>query len=245
MVDAIRLALVAQTANESYMIGLVKLMNPILEPVVLLVLLLLLGLSAACWGIIYYKWRALKQAQDQSIEFLEAFWNSKRLDAIYQASEKFKKSPISQVFRAGYVELSKLKKTQAEGEAGAGMYDAMGAIENVQRALRRASLAEVTSMEGLVPLLATTGSTAPFVGLFGTVIGIMKAFIEIRPGTATLEAVGPGISHALIATAVGLFAAIPAVMAYNYFVRRIKVLNNEMDNFSNDFLNIVKRHFLK
>jgi biopolymer transport protein TolQ len=100
-------------------------------------------------------------------------------------------------------------------------------------------------MESLVPFLATTGSSAPFIGLFGTVIGIMKAFVEIRPGTATLEAVGPGISHALIATAVGLFAAIPAVMAYNYFIRRIKVLYSEMDTFSSDFLNIVKRHFLK
>ncbi len=245
MIASMILQLAAQAPSESFMIKLIKWINPILEPVVFLVLILLLIMSAVCWGIIYFKWRTIRRAQEQSIEFLEAFWSSKRLDAIFQVSENLQKSPISQVFRAGYVELSKLKKTQAEGEDAGAMYDAMGGIENVQRSLRRASLSELTSMESLVPFLATTGSSAPFIGLFGTVIGIMKAFVEIRPGTATLEAVGPGISHALIATAVGLFAAIPAVMAYNYFVRRVKVLYSEMDNFSSDFLNIVKRHFLK
>ncbi len=243
MLDALSQALLAQP-GDSFMIRLVKWLNPLFEPVVVVVLLILLAMSAACWGIIYYKWRFLKKAQDQSLEFLEVFWSSKRLDAIYQSSEKLLKSPISQVFRAGYVELSKLKKTQAEG-GGERMADAMGGIENVERSLRRASLSELTTMESLVPFLASTGSAAPFIGLFGTVVGIMKAFVEIRPGTATLEAVGPGISHALIATAVGLFAAIPAVMAYNYFVRRVRVLYNEIDNFSSDFLNIVKRHFLK
>jgi len=244
MFESLLLQLAGQS-SDSAMIQLVKWINPILEPVVIVVLFLLLAMSAGCWGIIYVKWRNLRGAQIQSIEFLEAFWSSKRLDAIYKVSDNLQKSPISQVFRAGYVELGKLKKTQVAGEAGGEMYDAMGGIENVQRSLRRASLTELTTMESLVPFLATTGSSAPFIGLFGTVVGIMKAFIEIRPGTATLEAVGPGISHALIATAAGLFAAIPAVMAYNYFVRRIKVLYSEMDNFSMDFLNIVKRHFLK
>lgn len=243
MFEVLNSALLAQT-GDSFMIRLVKWLSPLFEPVVVVILLILLAMSAACWGIIYYKWRFLKRAQHQSMEFLEVFWGSKRLDAIYQSSEKLVNSPISQVFRAGYVELSKLKKTQAEGAAGR-MSDAMGGIENIQRSLRRTSLSELTTMESLVPFLATTGSAAPFIGLFGTVVGIMKAFVEIRPGTATLEAVGPGISHALIATAVGLFAAIPAVMAYNYFIRRIKVLYNEMDTFSSDLLNIVKRHFLK
>jgi len=238
------LSLVGQTASDSFMIRLVKWLNPLFEPVVLVVLTLLLGMSAVCWGIIYYKWRSLRRAQIQSFEFLDIFWNSKRLDAIYQSSAKLVKSPISVVFRAGYEELAKLKKTQAEAE-GEAMAEVMGGIENVQRSLRRASISELTTMESLVPFLATTGSAAPFIGLFGTVVGIMKAFVEIRPGSATLEAVGPGISHALIATAVGLMAAIPAVMAYNYFLRRIKVLYSEIDNFSSDFLNIVKRHFLK
>ncbi|HOX44246.1 MAG TPA: MotA/TolQ/ExbB proton channel family protein [Myxococcota bacterium] len=246
MTGMILQALAAET-SQSFMIRLVKWLNPLFEPVVLAVLLLLLAMSAACWGIIYYKWRFLRRAQQQSVEFLETFWGSKRLDAIYSTSEKLTRSPIAKVFRAGYEELAKLKKTQAEGVEGAGgISDVLGGgIENVQRSLRRTSLAELTTMESLVPFLATTGSAAPFIGLFGTVVGIMKAFVEIRPGTATLEATGPGISHALIATAVGLLAAIPAVMAYNYFVRRIKVLSNEMETFSSDFTNIVKRHFLK
>jgi biopolymer transport protein TolQ len=242
MLDVLSSTWLGQT--ETFMIRVVKWLNPLFEPVVMVVLLILLFMSAACWGIIYYKWRFLKRAQLQSVEFLEIFWGSKRLDAIYQSAEKLQQSPISTVFRAGYVELSKLKKAQTDAN-GPAMSDVMGGIENVQRSLRRASVSELTTMENLVPFLATTGSAAPFVGLFGTVVGIMKAFVEIRPGTATIEAVGPGISHALIATAVGLFAAIPAVMAYNYFIRRIKVLYSEIDNFSSDFLNIVKRHFLK
>ncbi len=245
MLETLGYGLLTQHISESFMIRLVKWINPILEPIVMMILLVLLLMSAACWGIIYYKWRVLRKAQNQSAQFLESFWGSKRLDSIFQASENHLKSPICQVFRAGYVELSKLKKTQAENDPQGVMIDGMGGIENVQRSLRRASLSELTTLESLVPFLATTGSSAPFIGLLGTVVGIMKAFVEIRPGTATLEAVGPGISHALIATAVGLFAAIPAVMSYNYFVRRIKVLNSEMDTFSNDFLNIIKRHFLK
>lgn len=243
MIEAIAAQLAGQ-APESFMIKLIRWLNPVMEPAVILVLLLLLAMSAACWGIIYHKWRVLSRAQTQSIEFLETFWSSRRLDAIYNTSEKLQSSPIAQVFRAGYQELSKVRKTQADNDAGV-MSSVMGGIENVQRALRRASLSELTHMESLVPFLATTGSAAPFIGLFGTVVGIMKAFVEIRPGSATLDTVGPGISHALIATAAGLFAAIPAVMAYNYFVRRIKVLNSEIETFSSDFLNIVKRHFLK
>ncbi|MCP4200014.1 MAG: flagellar motor protein MotA, partial [Proteobacteria bacterium] len=122
----------------------------------------------------------------------------------------------------------------------------VGDIENVERALRRASSTEITHLESMVPFLATTGSTAPFVGLFGTVIGIMISFMQISAtGAAGMDVVSQGISEALIATAIGLMAAIPAVIAYNYFLRRIKVLSSEMENFSSDFLNIVKRHFLK
>ncbi len=122
-------------------------------------------------------------------------------------------------------------------------------MENVERSLRRAASAEVTHLESLVPFLATIGSTAPFVGLFGTVWGIMNAFVNINAitegGEMSLAIVAGPIAEALIATAIGLFAAIPAVIAYNYFVNRIKILSSEMDNFSADFLNIVKRHFLK
>jgi biopolymer transport protein TolQ len=211
--------------------------------VVMTVLVLLLAASVVSWAIILKKWLALRKAQDQSIRFLEIFWQSKRLDAIYQAAESLSASPISQVFRAGYVELSKVTARQKrEGETA--MSEQLGGIENVERALKRAAVSEVTSLEATVPFLGTTASAAPFVGLFGTVWGIMRAFHDIyQMGNANLATVAKPISEALIATAFGLFAAIPAVVAYNYFVSKIRVLDSEMTNFSNDFLNIVKRHF--
>jgi biopolymer transport protein TolQ len=207
------------------------------------VLLLLLVASAVSWAIIAKKWLQIRRAQDQSARFLETFWQSKRLDAIYQAAERLGSSPISQVFRAGYVELSKVTAQKKEGAEG-GMHDALGGLENVERALKRAAASEVTALEAQIPFLGTTASAAPFVGLFGTVWGIMRAFHDIyRIGSANLATVARPISEALIATAMGLFAAIPAVVAYNYFVSKIRVLDSEMTNFSNDFLNIVRRHF--
>jgi biopolymer transport protein TolQ len=210
------------------------------------VLLLLLGASAVSWAIIVKKWLQIRRAQDESVKFLETFWQSKRLDAIYQAAEHLAGSPLSHVFRAGYVELSKVtaqKKEVAVGESRA-MSDELGGLENVERALKRAAASEVTALERQVPFLGTTASAAPFVGLFGTVWGIMRAFNDIyQMGNANLATVAKPISEALIATAFGLAAAIPAVVAYNYFVTRIRVLDSEMTNFSNDFLNIVRRHF--
>ncbi len=209
-------------------------------PVGILVLLVLLGASVASWGIIVRKALQLRTAQAQSVAFLETFWQSKRLDEIYAKAEGLKESPVSQVFRAGYVELAKLT-----GEAKEGKVDGDG-LENIERSLRRASNAELTHLEGQVSFLGTTAAAAPFVGLFGTVWGIMRAFNEIyEAGNANLATVAKPISEALIATAVGLFAAIPAVVAYNHFVARIKVLDSEMANFASDFLNIVKRHFVR
>jgi len=212
-------------------------------PVGIAVLALLLAASTVCWAIILRKWLQIRRAQDESVKFLETFWQSKRLDAIYQAAEALRASPISQVFRAGYVELSKVTAQKKETVEG-GMHEQLGGIENVERALKRAAASEVTHLEAQIPFLGTTASAAPFVGLFGTVWGIMRAFHDIyRMGNANLATVARPISEALIATAVGLFAAIPAVVAYNYFVSKIRVLDSEMTNFSNDFLNIVRRHF--
>jgi biopolymer transport protein TolQ len=205
------------------------------------VMLLLLVFSAISWAIIIYKWKNLRRAYDQSESFLDIFWSSKRLDAIYEKSEEFDGSPISQVFRAGYIELAKLKKADNKGD---GNDTQLGDIENISRSMRRASASQITSLESLIPFLATCGSTAPFIGLFGTVVGIMTSFQDIgRLGNANLATVAPGIGGALVATAFGLFAAIPAVIAYNYFLTRTRVLDTEMQNFSSDFLNIVKRHF--
>jgi biopolymer transport protein TolQ len=212
--------------------------------VVLFVLILLIVFSIMCWGIIIYKWFVLNQAQNQSLDFLDLFWGSKRLDNTYSESESMTRSPIAQVFRAGYVELSRLQRSQGTMEQN--MTHQLGGLENIQRAMRRTANAEMTILEKYTAFLATTASAAPFVGLFGTVWGIMKSFIGIKEtGSAGLTVVAPGIAEALIATAVGLAAAIPAVIAYNYFLSKIRYLDGEVDNFSNDFLNIVKRHFLK
>ncbi|MCA9561833.1 MAG: MotA/TolQ/ExbB proton channel family protein [Myxococcales bacterium] len=226
------------------------------EGVVLGVLILLIFFSVTSWFVIVFKWLALRRAKSQSVKFIETFWQSKRLDTIYQVSERLKASPVSKVFRAGYIELSKLKGgtgpgPQPNGGGGGGegnptMSGALGGIENVERSLRRATTSETTSLEGMLAYLASVGSTAPFVGLFGTVWGIMKAFSNLSTATdLSIMTVSGPIAEALIATAIGLFAAIPAVLAYNYYSNRVRVLSAEMENFSNDFLNIVKRHFFK
>ncbi len=207
-------------------------------PVVFSCLLLLAVASIFSWAMIIKKSAQLRRARLQSVAFLESFWQSRRLDAIYKSIEELPESPVAQVFKAGYVELTKLSR---EGETRND-----DDLESVQRAMRRTSLAEITHLEAGAPYLATVGSTAPFVGLFGTVWGIMKAFHDIAlMGSANLATVSKPIAEALIATAIGLATAIPAVVAYNHFVSRIRILESEMDNFSSDFLNIVKRHFFK
>lgn len=210
------------------------------SPVVKGVLAVLVLMSVISWYIIVYKWLYLRRAQGESTLFLETFWQSKRLDEIYQTSEHLRRSPVSQVFRAGYVELTKLKS----GNTGDTMHGRMDDMSNIERSLRRAQTSESIHLEKLTGFLATTGSAAPFVGLFGTVWGIMVAFLNIaREGNASLLTVAPGIAEALVATALGLVAAIPAVVFYNYFLTRVRVLEADMDNFGHDFLNIVKRHF--
>ncbi len=214
--------------------------------VVRTVLFLLVCLSIIGWYVIGYKAFYLSRAQSQSVRFLVTFWQAKRLVAVFQETEKVKRSPIAQMFKAGYVELSKLQRAKEQGGAGGGNIHEGSDMENVERALRRAATSEGTQLESMIPFLATVGSAAPFIGLFGTVIGIIDAFHSIaNQGSANLATVAPGIAEALGTTAVGLVAAVPAVMAYNYFARRIKVLGAEMDSFANDFLNIVKRHFLR
>lgn len=209
--------------------------------VVQLVLLALIGMSVACWVIIFNKYSVTQKAMRQSTAFLDFFWRSKRLDQVYEQADRYQPSPLAEVFKAAYIELAKLT-TQHESNPSTAMDE--GDLDNLTRALRRAATVERTNLERMTTFLATTGSTAPFIGLFGTVWGILRAFQKIGlTGQATIQTVGPDIAHALIATAVGLFAAIPAVMAYNYFNSRIRVLTSEMENFSSDFLNIVKRHF--
>jgi len=214
------------------------------SPLELAVLALLVAVSVVSWALIAVKAVQLNRARDQSITFLDTFWKGSRLDAIYQSARNLPNSPISRVFCAGYEELSKLAQSK-DGHENA-MSERLGGIENVERALNRASTSQITELESRVSFLGTVGATAPFVGLFGTVMGILSAFNEIaEKGNASLSTVAAPIGNALVATAAGLFAAIPAVVAYNSFVSRIKVFDTEMANFSSDFLNIIKRHFFK
>ena len=220
------------------------------SPVVQLVLLLLAGFSIGSLGVIIYKFRQLRAARKQSERFLEIFWEAKNLAAISKASTELRQSPVAHVFRSGYQELQRLTRpskkagTSTWGENAPESTD-LGGIDNVERAMRRATTQEVTRLEKALTFLATTASTAPFVGLFGTVWGVMTAFRGLAGAqTSSIQAVAPGIAEALVATAVGLAAAIPAVVAFNHFAREIRVLTADMENFSAEFLNIAERHFI-
>lgn len=221
-------------------------------PVVKVVLLILLFFSIVSWAIIFSKLRLIRRADKESRHFLRIFWEGKQLSTIFADSKKLRYSPTAEVFRAGYVELTKLSQASSNPEShrkdseGTPLNIEFSGEDNISRAMRQASTTELTKLERALGFLATTGSTTPFIGLFGTVWGIMDAFRGIgMRGSATLAVVAPGISEALIATAAGLAAAIPAVVAYNYYINRIKVLSAEMENFSAELLNIIKRHFLK
>ena len=211
-------------------------------PVVKLVLLILVYFSLVSWAIIFYKVSVIQRAIKDSDRFLDFFWQKKRFDLVGQGIKEFSHSPIATLFREGYHEMLQLKKKSADPDEPGDFSLKMDTTEMVSRALRRATTQETQRLEKYLTFLATTGSTAPFIGLFGTVWGIMDAFHGIgTTGSASLAVVAPGISEALIATAIGLAAAIPAVMGYNHFLNKVNILIGEMDNFSQEFLNIVER----
>ena len=217
------------------------------------VLLLLLFFSIASWAIILIKYRYIMKAFRQSARFTDYFWKSRDLSNAFLKAKQLGSSPVARVFRVGYLELKKLSKsgvpisqsqsTEAETSSLSSMFTG---TDNVNRALRRAINTEMTKMTQMVPFLATTGNTAPFIGLFGTVWGIMNSFHGIGlKGSASLAVVAPGISEALVATAAGLAVAIPAVIAFNYFTQKIRVIETELQSFAADFLNIVERDILR
>jgi biopolymer transport protein TolQ len=215
------------------------------------VLLLLLFFSVTSWAIIIIKWRYIRKAYRESNRFIEYFWKSRDLASAYTKAKQLAGCPIARIFRIGYVELKKVsqfgRSPAEEGEIN-GVQPMKGRIsgaDNVKRALRRAINTETTRMTQMVPFLATTGNTAPFIGLFGTVWGIMNSFHGIgQRGSASLAVVAPGISEALVATAAGLAVAIPAVIAFNHFMQKIRVIESELISFSADFLNIIERDIL-
>ncbi len=216
-------------------------------PVVLSVLYTLIFLSISSWAVIIYKARQIHTARSASERFTEFFWETRNLTEVARACETLPKSPVGQVFRAGYEELVRLRNTKKAKHGGGNdsLSTDVGGAVNVERALRRAAGHERTELEKLLTFLATTASTAPFIGLFGTVWGIMNSFRGLSAGGASsIQAVAPGISEALVATAAGLAAAIPAVVAYNHFSRRARLAAGDMESFISDFLNIAERHFL-
>ncbi len=216
------------------------------------VLVLLLFFSAMSWAIMVIKYRYLKKAFRESAYFTDFFWRSRDFADAFDKARKLTKSPIARIFSVGYVELQKLsqsgvplsaKSSESKGSTLGGRF---AGTDTVQRALRRAINTEVTRMTQMVPFLATTGNTAPFIGLFGTVWGIMNSFHNIGlKGSASLAAVAPGISEALIATAAGLAAAIPAVIAFNFFMQKIRIIETELQSFAADFLNIIDRDLIR
>jgi len=243
--EMISLFSVASQAG-TYGIDLVEVLTHA-SPMVAAVLWFLVAMSVVCWFIIGYKWFYLKRASRANRQFLEIFWSPRRLDQIAEATEHISDSPAARVFRAAYTELVHWQKLRGRTPDGAGDEegDSSAALDRIRRAIRNSTVDEVTRLEKMVSILGTTGATAPFIGLFGTVWGIVEAFdlIPKDSGGMILDKVAAPMAHALIATAVGLLAAIPAVMAYNYFVRRIRLSTAEVEAFSADFVELVKRHY--
>ncbi|MCC6219708.1 MAG: protein TolQ [Deltaproteobacteria bacterium] len=210
-------------------------------PVVKLVLLLLAIMSVVTWGIVFAKCLEIRRAKSQSDKFSDVFWGSRNLSQVNDSCARLKASPVATVFVAGHKELTQvLRQLESRSEKGD-----FRELENLDRALKRAKAEEVTRLEKGTTFLATTASAAPFIGLFGTVWGIMNAFRGLSMlKSSSIQAVAPGISEALIATAIGLAAAIPAAIAYNYFMQQVRLLSRNMDMFSAEFLNMARRYFL-
>jgi biopolymer transport protein TolQ len=222
------------------------------------VMLLLLFFSIMSWAIILIKYRYIRKAFKESAEFTDFFYKSRDLSNAFAKAKQLHSSPLARIFRIGYVELKKMSQSVAPpsppdpavnrpaGSQSMSLDTRFTGTDNIKRALRRAITTEMTRMTQMVPFLATTGNTAPFIGLFGTVWGIMNSFHGIgQKGSASLAVVAPGISEALVATAAGLAAAIPAVIAFNFFMSKIQVVESELQSFSADFLNIIERDILR
>jgi biopolymer transport protein TolQ len=221
-------------------------LDPILQagPLARFVLGVLLFFSVICWALIVEKWWEFRAIKRDSKGFTRAFREGRRFSLVYGAAKKFRSSPLAQLYSAAGLELSTVYGSPDHVDVvldeGEGL--PRETIDAAHRAMQRATEIEVGRMERYLPFLATTASAAPFIGLFGTIVGIMSAFHGIgQQGSASLAVVAPGISEALIATAAGLGAAIPAVMGYNFYVNRTKRWAVEMDGFTLELLNIFAR----
>lgn len=217
-----------------------------------IVLLILVVFSIVSWAIILYKLWAFRRTASQSAVFLDVFRKSSKFSEVQAVCKTLGESPLVGIFQSGYAELNTQLRLPGAAPvanaqtlaAGVAPRPTLRSLAALDRALLRAATVEVNKLEHRITFLATTASIAPFIGLFGTVWGIMAAFESIGATSSTnLAIVAPGIAEALIATAAGLFAAIPAVYFYNYLAQRVKVFASQMDDFSLEFLNIAERNF--
>ncbi|MCX7977370.1 MAG: protein TolQ [Bdellovibrionaceae bacterium] len=217
------------------------------SPIVQGTLLLLVILSVLCWAVGWSKHRQLKALMEDNDAFSSRFWAATSLDEVYDDLSRYPRSSLARVFKNAYLELKKLADSPAHNKSSEkSSRPNLTGLDNLERVLRKGIDKEISLMESRLTLLATTGSTAPFIGLFGTVWGIMSSFHKIgATGSASLAVVAPGISEALFATAIGLVAAIPAVVLYNSFIAQIRKQEIELNTFAADFLNILKRNFFK
>lgn len=222
-------------------------------PVVQGLLLLMIGLSVVSWAVIINKRKQLKAIQAANETFVDAFWKAASLEDMAKQAKNYPNSNIAVVFVAAFQELQRIAEktfgsrgTKDIADVGADPSTKLTGIDNLERTIRKVSDAEIAKAESNLSFLATVGSTSPFIGLLGTVVGIMTSFHQIAAsGSASLAVVAPGISEALFATAVGLFAALPAVAAYNYFIGLVKRIEMDVASFGSDFLNVAKRNFFK
>ena len=224
-----------------------SLLNMILDAglMVKFVLLLLFIFSVVSWAIIFLKYRYYRKIKKDNELFNADYSRSTKLSDVLPAAKKYSFSTTAEVFRVGYAELTKINKPLNDSAQGSDEIS-LSSLDNLERSMNKACNTEMTKLESALGFLATTGSASPFIGLFGTVWGIMDTFKGIGArGSATLAIVAPGISEALIATAAGLAAAIPAVIFYNYFLTQSKNMVQEMDNFAAEFLNIVERYLIR
>jgi biopolymer transport protein TolQ len=208
------------------------------------VLVTLLFFSLASWSVILAKWRELGSAQRTSERFVRVFRKATRLNEAAEVAPRHRSSPLAAIFQAGYSELEASIRA-ARRAAGPDTPLRVRTLDGVSRALERAVGSEQERLQRALPMLATTASVTPFIGLFGTVWGIMNTFHAIGvTGSTSIVTVAPGIAEALVNTAAGLLAAIPAVIAYNHLLARVRQLRRRMDDFSLEFLNLVDRNFM-
>jgi biopolymer transport protein TolQ len=210
------------------------------------VLLLLFSLSLFSWTIIFMKLRLFKRLTDENEKFMELFSSSREIQKVYVESKVFAFSPLAKSFRAGYAEFNRSKTIHANPGEDKAYRSQHTVMENIQRVVKKILTTQTSRLEKGLTFLATTGNASPFIGLFGTVWGIMTSFRSIgMKGSATLAVVAPGIAEALIATAAGLVAAIPAVVAFNYFTRRVRAFQVEMGGFNSDLIGLLERGLMR